>query len=37
MEIFETARKLYPSSKKKETIKKVDVEGDLIKIYIDEI
>lgn len=37
MEIFETARKLYPSSKTKETIKKVDVEGDLIKIYIDEI
>ena len=37
LEIFETARKLYPSSKTKETIKKVDVEGDLIKIYIDEI
>ena len=37
MEIFETARKLYPGSKTKETIKKVDIEGDLIKIYIDEI
>ncbi len=37
LEIFETARKLYPSSKTKETIKKVDIKDDLIKIYIDEI
>ncbi len=36
MEIFETAGKLYPDSKTKEKIIKIEDENDLIKVYIDE-
>lgn len=36
MEIFETARRLYPTSKTKEKILKVKEENGLIKVFIDE-